>query len=175
MIHPPQLTTLSTTHPGSAADQHTRTERDECRTSKRCRRPGRAVSRAGAVRRHFRSNRQAHRPFAYPSTGTEHAGLRPCAARRGTSAPGTSTTAQRQGGAGYGHTSTAIIVSGRMGSRTTGDQPPKSPTAVPPSVTPVALSMLVFWHDAQLALLPGSISGQEASGLYVVSSSGASL
>jgi len=103
MIHPPQLTTLSTTRPGSAADQHTRTERDECRTSKRCRRPGRAVSRAGAVRRHLRSNRQAHPPFAYPSTGTEHAGLRPCAARRDTPAPGTSTTAQQQDGAGHGH------------------------------------------------------------------------
>src|SRR5215475_15308366 len=37
-------------------------------------------------------------------------------------------------------TSTAIIVSGRMGSRATGDQPPKSSTAVPPRVTPVVAS-----------------------------------
>src|SRR5262245_54270471 len=78
-------------------------EREECRTSKRCRRTGHAASRAGAVQRDLRSNRQAHPPLACPSTGAEHAGLRPCAARRGTPAPGTSTTAQQQGGAGHEH------------------------------------------------------------------------
>jgi len=40
-----------------------------------CRRAGRAASRTGAVQRHFRSDRQAHPPPAYPSRSAEHAGM----------------------------------------------------------------------------------------------------